>query len=88
MGRSSSWVHHFHVAVLRCTRWTASRSSALLPWNASCRRPCHVYSTIYESWVVPAGVPSALADIGGELRQIIDCVKERGVTKSIPEGGG
>ena len=48
----------------------------------------------YESWVVPAGVPSALADIGGELRQIIDSVKGRGggggvsVTKSIPEGGG
>ena len=35
----------------------------------------------YESWVVPAGVPSALADIGGgggELRQIIDSVKGRG----------
>ncbi len=33
----------------------------------------------YESWVVPAGVASALADImGAELRQIIDFVKGRG----------
>ena len=51
-------------------------------------------NTSYESWVVPAGVPSALADIGGELRQIIDSVKGRGggggvsVTKSIFLGGG
>ena len=44
-----------------------------------------VSTSSYESWVVPAGVPSALADIGGELRQIIDGVS---VTKSIPEGGG
>ena len=52
----------------------------------------HMIYIYYESWVVPAGVPSALADIGGELRQIIDSVKGRGggvsVTKSIPEGGG
>ena len=33
----------------------------------------------YESWVVPAGVPSALAEIlGAELEPIIDFVLERG----------
>ena len=33
----------------------------------------------YESWVVPAGVPSALADIlGAELGPIIDFVKAKG----------
>ena len=39
----------------------------------------------YESWVVPAGAPSALADIilGAELGPIIDFVLERG-----GEGGG
>ena len=25
----------------------------------------YIYTVYYESWVVPAGVPSALADIGG-----------------------
>ena len=41
--------------------------------------------TDYESWVVPAGVPSALADIlGAELGPIIDFVLERGGA----EGGG
>ena len=35
--------------------------------------------TSYESWVVPAGVGSALADIlGAEFSQIIDFVLERG----------
>ena len=33
----------------------------------------------YKSWVVPAGVGSALADmLGAEFRQIIDFVLERG----------
>ena len=45
-------------------------------------KPCGADLNIiayYESWVVPAGVPSALADIlGAELGPIIDFVKERG----------
>ena len=46
----------------------------------------------YESWVVPAGVGSALADIlGAEFGQIINFVLERGgvcVIKSIFFFGG
>ena len=57
------------------------------PWCLYCR--ILIY---YESWVVPAGVASALADImGAEFRQIIDFVKERGgcnVIKSIFFLGG
>ena len=35
-------------------------------WEAPDRNPMKVlFNHYYESWVVPAGVPSALADIGG-----------------------
>ena len=39
----------------------------------------HSHISCYESWVVPAGAASALADIlGAEFRPKIDFVKERG----------
>ena len=39
----------------------------------------HVTMVCYESWVVPAGVPSALADVlGAELGPIIDLVTQEG----------
>ena len=62
----------------------------LYSWQWFHRSPNSLY---YESWVVPAGVASALADIlGAEFRPIIDFVKERGggcnVIKSIFFLGG
>ena len=50
------------------------------------------FQSFYESWVVPAGVGSALADIlGAEFSQIIDFVFRKGgvnVIKSILFWGG
>ena len=56
----------------------------------------YVYSLCldyYESWVVPAGVPYALADIGGGVEANYWLSQRKGgggvsVTKSIPAGGG
>ena len=57
------------------------------PWTALAGSPAAFPN--YESWVVPAGVPSALADIlGAEFGPIIDFVLERGGAKGVEIHGG